>query len=158
MRNSIYGWMEAGIRSTLTEYGGKVTVITMGPNQADSALRDCLALGASDAVLLSDRAFAGADTLATAFTLALAIRQIGSTLVEERCPDEDVEDAPGPVTGVNVPFSGNVAGGGIGLHTPPMHRTRAVRVAYGCRVRAPPPECHTRAARDIVLFADPVSS
>ena len=55
------------------KYGGKVTVITMGPPQAESALRECLALGAREAVLLSDRAFAGADTLATSYTLARAI-------------------------------------------------------------------------------------
>src|SRR3972149_9910520 len=52
------------------KHGGKVTVISMGPPQAQDALRDCLALGATDAVLLSDRAFAGADTLATSDTLA----------------------------------------------------------------------------------------
>ncbi len=63
----------------LTEkYGGKVTVISMGPPQAEAALRDCLSLGARDAVLLSDRAFAGADTLATSYTLARAIASIAS--------------------------------------------------------------------------------
>ncbi len=61
------------------KYNGKVTVITMGPPQADSALRECLALGAKEAILLSDRAFAGADTLATSFTLAQTIAKIAST-------------------------------------------------------------------------------
>ncbi|HTY81805.1 MAG TPA: electron transfer flavoprotein subunit beta/FixA family protein [Dehalococcoidales bacterium] len=56
--------------------GGRVTVITMGPPQADTALRDCLALGATDAILLSDRAFAGADTLATSYTLATTILKL----------------------------------------------------------------------------------
>ena len=60
------------------KYGGKVTVITMGPPQADLALRECLALGVNEAILLSDRAFAGADTLATSFTLAQAISKIAS--------------------------------------------------------------------------------
>ena len=68
---------EAAVR-LVEKYGGKVTVITMGPNQADSALRDCLALGATDAVLLSDRAFAGADTLATSYTLSTAIAKLNS--------------------------------------------------------------------------------
>lgn len=64
----------------LTEkYGGKVTVISMGPPQAESALRECLALGAHDAILLSDRAFAGADTLATSYTLSQAIAKIAAT-------------------------------------------------------------------------------
>ena len=61
------------------KYGGKVTVITMGPPQAESALRECLALGAGEAILLSDRAFAGADTLATSYTLSQAIAKIAAT-------------------------------------------------------------------------------
>ncbi len=62
----------------IEKYGGKATVITMGPPQAESALRECLALGIDEAILLSDRAFAGADTLATSFTLARAISKIAS--------------------------------------------------------------------------------
>ena len=66
---------EAAVRLT-EKYGGKVTIITMGPPQAESALRECLALGADEAILLSDRAFAGADTLATSYTLSQAISSI----------------------------------------------------------------------------------
>ena len=62
------------------KYGGKVTVICMGPPQADSALRQALSLGADDAVLLSDRAFAGADTLATSYTLSKAVETLGREL------------------------------------------------------------------------------
>ncbi|BAP88474.1 electron transfer flavoprotein subunit beta [Burkholderiales bacterium GJ-E10] len=58
------------------EYGGRVTVITMGPPQAEAALRKCISFGADDAVLVTDRAFAGADTLATSCALASAITQI----------------------------------------------------------------------------------
>lgn len=50
----------------------------MGPPQAESALRECLALGAHEAILLSDRAFAGADTLASSYTIAQAIARIAS--------------------------------------------------------------------------------
>lgn len=57
--------------------GGTVTAISMGPRQAESALRDALARGADSAVLLVDKAFAGADTLATSYTLASAIRKRG---------------------------------------------------------------------------------
>ncbi len=57
---------------------GKVTVITMGPPQAEIALREMLAMGADEAVLLSDRAFAGADTLATAAALFHAIGKLGT--------------------------------------------------------------------------------
>jgi electron transfer flavoprotein beta subunit len=56
---------------------GSVTVITMGPPQARSALMRCLAIGADDAVLISDKTFAGSDTFATAYTLSQAIRKLG---------------------------------------------------------------------------------
>ncbi len=68
---------EAAVRLA-EKYNGKVTVITMGPTQAESALRDCLALGVNEAVLLSDRAFAGADTLATSYTLASAVSKLNA--------------------------------------------------------------------------------
>jgi len=58
-------------------YGGHVTAITMGPPGAVSVLRDCLFRGADDAILISDRRFAGADTLATSYALACAIRKCG---------------------------------------------------------------------------------
>ena len=57
--------------------GGTLTVITMGPNQAVEALTRCLEYGADDAVLLSDRAFAGSDTFATSRTLAQSIMDGG---------------------------------------------------------------------------------
>ena len=50
----------------------------MGPDQAEEALRECLAAGADQAVLLSDRAFANADTLATSYVIASAAKQLGS--------------------------------------------------------------------------------
>ena len=59
-------------------YGGFVTCITMGPDQAEEALRECLAAGADRAVLLSDRAFANADTLATSYVIVSAARTLGS--------------------------------------------------------------------------------
>ena len=58
--------------------GGKVTVITMGPPQAQEALREAISLGADEAILVSDRAFAGSDTWATSYTLAATIKKIGS--------------------------------------------------------------------------------
>jgi len=67
--------LEEGVRLK-EKHGGKVTVITMGPPQADAALREAVSLGADEAVLLSDRAFAGADTWATAYTLSRAIVKI----------------------------------------------------------------------------------
>jgi electron transfer flavoprotein beta subunit len=53
-----------------------VTALCMGPPQAEDALRKCVSYGADDAILVTDRAFAGADTLATSYALAAGIRQI----------------------------------------------------------------------------------
>ncbi len=58
-------------------HGGKVTVLTMGPPQAEEALREALAMGADEAILLTDRALAGGDTWATAYVLSCAIRKLG---------------------------------------------------------------------------------
>lgn len=68
--------LEAAIQ-LVEEYGGKVTVMTMGPPQAKDALKECVAMGADEAVLLSDRGFAGADTWATSYTLSRAIDSLG---------------------------------------------------------------------------------
>lgn len=57
--------------------GGNVTVMTMGPPQAEDALREALAMGCDKAVLLCDKKFAGADTLATSYTLSLAVKKLG---------------------------------------------------------------------------------
>lgn len=62
---------------TRERFGGKVTVLTMGPPQAAEALRTALAMGADQAVLVTDKAFAGSDTLATSYTLSMAIRKLG---------------------------------------------------------------------------------
>jgi electron transfer flavoprotein beta subunit len=72
--------IEAGI-NIKERIGGKVTVITMGPPQAETALRDALSMGADEAVLLSDSAFAGSDTWATSFTLSKAIEMIGADII-----------------------------------------------------------------------------
>jgi electron transfer flavoprotein beta subunit len=68
--------LEEGIRLK-EKYGGTVITLSMGPPQAEKALREALALGCDEAILLSDRAFAGADTWATSYTLACAIKKIG---------------------------------------------------------------------------------
>lgn len=61
--------------------GGKVTVITMGPPQAEDALREAISMGVDDVRLISDRAFAGADTWATSYTLSKAIEKLGYDLI-----------------------------------------------------------------------------
>ncbi len=70
-RNAI----EEGLRIK-ERFSGKVTIITMGPPEAREALEEALAMGADEAVHLCDRAFAGADTLATAYTLSCAIQKL----------------------------------------------------------------------------------
>ncbi len=59
------------------KHGGKITAISMGPAQAVDALTEAIGIGADNAILLSDKAFAGADTWATSFTLGKAIEKIG---------------------------------------------------------------------------------
>ena len=59
-------------------FGARVTVLSMGPKMAIDALRKCVSFGADDAVLITDRVFAGSDTLATSYALASAIRTIGA--------------------------------------------------------------------------------
>ena len=69
--------LEEGVRLK-ERYGGKVVVLSMGPPQATEILRDAISVGADDAILLSDVAFAGSDTLATSFTLSKAIHKVQS--------------------------------------------------------------------------------
>ena len=90
------------------QHGGKVTAVTMGPPQAAEALRDAVAMGVDDAVLLSDRAFAGADTWATSYTLAKGIKKIGNfdlVIAGKQAIDGDTAQV-GPETAemLGVPF------------------------------------------------------
>ena len=72
--------LEAGLQIR-DKRGGKVTVLTMGPPQAESSLREAISIGADEAVLLTDRAFAGSDTWATSYTLAKAIEKLGADII-----------------------------------------------------------------------------
>ncbi len=67
--------VEEGLRLR-EKYGGNVKVLSMGPPQAEAALRDTIALGCDEAWLATDRAFAGADTWATSYTLGLCIEKL----------------------------------------------------------------------------------
>ena len=82
------------------KYGGKTIVITMGPSQAESALREALAMGIDEAYLISDRAMAGADTWATSYTLSRAIQKLGGAdiiIFGRRAIDGETEQV-GPQT------------------------------------------------------------
>lgn len=59
-------------------HGGTVTVISMGPEQAKEALKECISVGADKAVLISDRLFGGSDTYATSYILSTAIKKLGN--------------------------------------------------------------------------------
>lgn len=75
---------KAGLEAALSlkdSLGAEVSVITMGPPQADAVLREAMAMGADNAYLVTDRAFGGADTLATSTTLAAALRKIDYDLI-----------------------------------------------------------------------------
>jgi electron transfer flavoprotein beta subunit len=61
------------------EHGARVTVVTMGPPPAEKGLKECISLGADEAVLVTDRGFAGADTLATSYVVASTIEKIAET-------------------------------------------------------------------------------
>lgn len=63
------------------QLGGKVTVVSMGPPQAQNALREALAMGADEAILISDRVFGGADTLATSRTIAAALKKLDYDII-----------------------------------------------------------------------------
>ncbi len=88
--------------------GGAVTVVTMGPPQAEAVLRQAISCGADSGVLVSDRAFAGADTWATSYTLAKAITTLGAfdlVLCGKQAIDGDTAQV-GPGLGVRlgIPF------------------------------------------------------
>lgn len=90
------------------ELGGTVTVLSMGPPQAEEVLRQALSCGADHAVLVSDRAFAGADTWATSYTLAKAVRKIGDfdlILCGKQAIDGDTAQVgPGLAIQLEIPF------------------------------------------------------
>ena len=90
------------------KHGGKVTAVTMGPPQAVEALKEAVSLGVDDVVLLSDRAFAGADTWATSYALSRGIRKIGNfdlVIAGKQAIDGDTAQV-GPETAdmLGIPF------------------------------------------------------
>lgn len=90
------------------KHGGKVTAVTMGPPQAADSLKEAVAMGVDDVVLLSDRAFAGADTWATSYALSQGIKKIGEydlILAGKQAIDGDTAQV-GPETAemLGIPF------------------------------------------------------
>jgi len=91
------------------KFGATVTVLTMGPLNAVKALKEAIAMGCDDGYILSDRAFAGADTWATAYALMSAIQRIDDfdlILAGERATDGDTgQVGPNIAAGLDVPLA-----------------------------------------------------
>ncbi|MDD5669226.1 MAG: electron transfer flavoprotein subunit beta/FixA family protein [Candidatus Omnitrophica bacterium] len=102
--------IEEGVRLK-EKFGGKVMVVTMGPPQAEAALKEAIAMGADEGILVSDRAFAGSDTWATSYTLSSAIKKIGKEfgsydviLCGKQASDGDTAQVgPGISTHLDIP-------------------------------------------------------
>ena len=90
------------------KHGGTITIISMGPPPAIKAIREAIAMGCDDGVLLSDKAFGGADTWATAYTLAMGIKKLGGAdlvLCGERATDGDTgQVGPAIAAMLNLPL------------------------------------------------------
>lgn len=88
-------------------FGGKVIVITMGPPQAENALKEAISVGCDEAILISDRKFAGSDTWATSYTLSRAIRKMGVydiVICGKQASDGDTAQVgPGISTHLDIP-------------------------------------------------------
>ena len=88
-------------------FTGKITVITMGPPQAEAALKEAIAMGADEGILVCDRAFAGSDTWATSYTLSGAIKKLGAfdlILCGKQASDGDTAQVgPGIAAHMNIP-------------------------------------------------------
>jgi electron transfer flavoprotein beta subunit len=89
------------------KFGGKTSVISMGPPQAEAALREAISMGIDEGILISDRAFAGSDTWATSFTLTAAIKKIGAfdlILCGKQASDGDTAQiGPGIAMHLDIP-------------------------------------------------------
>jgi electron transfer flavoprotein beta subunit len=90
------------------KYGGEIIVITMGPPGSEKALREAIAMGCNSGILLSNKAFAGADTWSTSYVLAQAIKRIGEfdlIFCGERATDGDTgQVGPGIASWLDIPF------------------------------------------------------
>ena len=98
--------IEEGIRLK-EKFEGKVTVISMGPPQAEEALREAISMGCDEAVLVTDRSFAGSDTWATSYVLSQAIKKIGDfdiIICGKQASDGDTAQVgPGISTHLDIP-------------------------------------------------------
>ncbi|MFW5694106.1 MAG: electron transfer flavoprotein subunit beta/FixA family protein [Alkalispirochaeta sp.] len=104
--------LEAALRLK-EEHGGTVTAMTMGPPPAELAVRQAIAMGCDDGILVSDRKFGGSDTWATSYTLAQAIQKVGAVdlvIAGERATDGDTAQVgPGIAAWLDLPLATYIA-------------------------------------------------
>lgn len=100
--------IETGIQLK-ERYGGKTVVISMGPPKAEKALKEAVAMGCDDGILVCGREFAGSDTWATSYALSTAIKHIGGfdlILAGERATDGDTgQVGPGLAAFLDLPLA-----------------------------------------------------
>jgi len=112
-------------------YGAHITVLSMGPQDAERALRESLAMGCDSAILLTDKAFAGSDTWATSRVLAAAIRHAGDVdiiLAGERATDGDTSQVgPAVAAWLDIPVLTYVSS--LEIEAAPLSATTAARSA-----------------------------
>ena len=98
--------IEEGVRLR-EKFGGKVTVISMGPPQAEEALMEAVSLGCDEAILVTDRQFAGSDTWATSYVLSRAIKKIGDFDIifcgKQASDGDTAQVGPGISTHLDIP-------------------------------------------------------
>ena len=97
--------LEEAVR-TREKLGGEVIALSMGPPQAESALRECISVGADRAILVCDRSLAGSDTLATGYALALALKKVGHDLIfcgKQAIDGDTAQVGPGVATQLGIP-------------------------------------------------------
>lgn len=124
--------------------GAEVSVITMGPPQADAVLREAMAMGADSAYLVTDRAFGGADTLATSLTVATAIKKLDYDLIitgRQAIDGDTAQVGPQIAEHLGIPNVSyaediKVEGGDVIVKRQYDDRYHTVRVAMPCLVTA----------------------
>lgn len=91
------------------EHGGEILVISMGPSKAEMAIREAISMGCDDGILLSNKEFAGSDTLATSYTLSQSIKKFNPydlIICGERATDGDTgQVGPGIAAWLDIPFT-----------------------------------------------------
>ncbi|MFO8032310.1 MAG: electron transfer flavoprotein subunit beta/FixA family protein [Desulfohalobiaceae bacterium] len=118
------------------EHGFRASAVCMGPPQAESVLRQVLSLGIDSGVLLSDRAFAGADTLATSYTLAQAVRALNQELTVDLvlCGKQAIDGdtaQTGPGIATRLGFTQFTYVTGVDLFDPEQKQIRIRRKVEG---------------------------